>query len=49
MIANAFAIALHAFCRQRPFRSFTLIFNTGERLVISQPEAIELLDEDSDS
>ena len=35
-----FDIALRAFCRRRPFRTFLIEFSSGYQLAIGHPEAV---------
>jgi len=34
------ARALRAFCKRKPFRPFLIEFNSGDRVLVSHPEAV---------
>lgn len=40
MTKDQFDTACHAFCKRRPFRTFSIEFSSGHQLSISHPEVI---------
>lgn len=40
MTKEQFDAACRAFCRRRPFRPFSIEFNSGSRLLVGHPEAV---------
>jgi len=40
MTLDEFDATYRAFCRRRPFRTFSIEFTSGELLAISHPEAV---------
>jgi len=43
MTQKEFRVALRAFVKRRPFKSFLIEFFSGSRLLITHPEAVDVL------